>query len=171
MRLVGPEAPTGLRPRPADLTVHGLEAAKKGKAGHRIHDLSHTCERTPRMRAHAQPTNKGSSTGARQRMTARTTPTIGPGEADTQTGDLVGDFPGAFSHIGLVNASWTIHQAESWATAAGANDLRRCPDPHQSLRWVCGVKERSRTLRRPGYATPRQRLTRLLPQEELAGIS
>jgi GH15 family glucan-1,4-alpha-glucosidase len=34
-------------------------------------------------------------------------------EVDAQTGDLVGNFPQAFSHIGLVNAAWAIHQAES----------------------------------------------------------
>jgi GH15 family glucan-1,4-alpha-glucosidase len=34
-------------------------------------------------------------------------------EVDTRTGDLVGNFPQAFSHIGLVNAAWAIHQAES----------------------------------------------------------
>jgi GH15 family glucan-1,4-alpha-glucosidase len=39
-------------------------------------------------------------------------------EVDTQTGELLGNFPQAFSHIGLVNAAWAITQAEQ-ASAAG----------------------------------------------------
>jgi alpha,alpha-trehalase len=33
-------------------------------------------------------------------------------EVDPTTGDLLGNFPQAFSHIGLVNAAWAISQAE-----------------------------------------------------------
>ncbi|MBV8527445.1 MAG: glycoside hydrolase family 15 protein [Candidatus Dormibacteraeota bacterium] len=33
-------------------------------------------------------------------------------EVDPQTGELLGNFPQAFSHIGLVNAAWAISQAE-----------------------------------------------------------
>jgi alpha,alpha-trehalase len=33
-------------------------------------------------------------------------------EVDPATGDLLDDFPQAFSHIGLVNAAWAIRQAE-----------------------------------------------------------
>ncbi len=33
-------------------------------------------------------------------------------EVDPQTGELLGNFPQAFSHIGLINAAWTITQAE-----------------------------------------------------------
>ena len=33
-------------------------------------------------------------------------------EVDTGTGELLGNFPQAFSHIGLVNAAWAISQAE-----------------------------------------------------------
>lgn len=33
-------------------------------------------------------------------------------EVELATGDLVGNFPQAFSHIGLVNAAWAIRQAE-----------------------------------------------------------
>jgi alpha,alpha-trehalase len=33
-------------------------------------------------------------------------------EADPVTGELLGNFPQAFSHIGLVNAAWAISQAE-----------------------------------------------------------
>ncbi|MGH8984988.1 MAG: glycoside hydrolase family 15 protein [Acidimicrobiia bacterium] len=32
-------------------------------------------------------------------------------EVDPGTGELLGNFPQAFSHIGLVNAAWAIHQA------------------------------------------------------------
>jgi GH15 family glucan-1,4-alpha-glucosidase len=33
-------------------------------------------------------------------------------EVDTNTGELLGNFPQAFSHIGLVNAAWAISEAE-----------------------------------------------------------
>lgn len=32
-------------------------------------------------------------------------------EVDADTGELLGNFPQAFSHIGLVNAAWAIHEA------------------------------------------------------------
>jgi GH15 family glucan-1,4-alpha-glucosidase len=34
-------------------------------------------------------------------------------EVDADTGELLGNFPQAFSHIGLVNAAWAIAQAET----------------------------------------------------------
>jgi GH15 family glucan-1,4-alpha-glucosidase len=37
-------------------------------------------------------------------------------EADPAGGELLGNFPQAYGHIGLVNAAWAIHEAE---TAAG----------------------------------------------------
>jgi alpha,alpha-trehalase len=39
-------------------------------------------------------------------------------EVDTDTGELLGNFPQAFSHIGLVNAAWAISQAERRAGSA-----------------------------------------------------
>ena len=36
-------------------------------------------------------------------------------EVDSETGELLGNFPQAFSHIGLVNAAWAISQAEQTA--------------------------------------------------------
>jgi GH15 family glucan-1,4-alpha-glucosidase len=33
-------------------------------------------------------------------------------EVDPATGDLLGNFPQAFSHIGLINAAWAIHRAD-----------------------------------------------------------
>ena len=33
-------------------------------------------------------------------------------EVDTASGDLLGNFPQASSHIGLVNAAWAIQQAD-----------------------------------------------------------
>jgi GH15 family glucan-1,4-alpha-glucosidase len=33
-------------------------------------------------------------------------------EVDPATGELLGNVPQAFSHIGLVNAAWAIDQAE-----------------------------------------------------------
>jgi alpha,alpha-trehalase len=38
-------------------------------------------------------------------------------EVDTSTGELLGNFPQAFSHIGLINAAWAIHRAERAADA------------------------------------------------------
>jgi GH15 family glucan-1,4-alpha-glucosidase len=37
-------------------------------------------------------------------------------EVDPATGELLGNFPQAFSHIGLVNAAWAISQAEAQTT-------------------------------------------------------
>jgi GH15 family glucan-1,4-alpha-glucosidase len=34
-------------------------------------------------------------------------------EVDAQTGELLGNFPQAFSHIGLVNAAWAISEVEA----------------------------------------------------------
>ncbi|MBY9076565.1 glycoside hydrolase family 15 protein [Nocardioides sp. WL0053] len=39
-------------------------------------------------------------------------------EVDPETGELLGNFPQAFSHIGLVNAAWAISEAERQAKAA-----------------------------------------------------
>ena len=38
-------------------------------------------------------------------------------EVDPGSGELLGNFPQAFSHIGLVNAAWAISQAEQRVTA------------------------------------------------------
>ncbi|MDQ6741795.1 MAG: glycoside hydrolase family 15 protein, partial [Candidatus Dormibacteraeota bacterium] len=38
-------------------------------------------------------------------------------EVDPSGGELLGNFPQAFSHIGLVNAAWAISQAEEKAGA------------------------------------------------------
>ena len=40
-------------------------------------------------------------------------------EVDAESGEMLGNFPQAFSHIGLINAAWAISQAER---AAGAGD-------------------------------------------------
>ncbi len=37
-------------------------------------------------------------------------------EIDAKSGELLGNFPQAFTHIGLVNAAWAIAQAEGSAT-------------------------------------------------------
>ncbi len=41
-------------------------------------------------------------------------------EIDGQTKELLGNFPQAFSHIGLVNAAWAIAQAEKGLTPSGS---------------------------------------------------
>jgi GH15 family glucan-1,4-alpha-glucosidase len=40
-------------------------------------------------------------------------------EVDPRTRELLGNFPQAFSHIGLVNAAWAISQAETRSTQTG----------------------------------------------------
>ena len=42
-------------------------------------------------------------------------------EVDPNTGDLLGNFPQALSHIGLVNAAWAIAQAEEATPRAQEN--------------------------------------------------
>ena len=36
-------------------------------------------------------------------------------EVDAASGEMIGNFPQAFSHIGLVNAAWAITQAQQRA--------------------------------------------------------
>ena len=45
-------------------------------------------------------------------------------EVDPDTRELLGNFPQAFSHIGLVNAAWAISQAEQTIAARGARPPR-----------------------------------------------
>ena len=33
-------------------------------------------------------------------------------EVDARSGEMIGNFPQAFSHIGLINAAWAISQAQ-----------------------------------------------------------
>jgi GH15 family glucan-1,4-alpha-glucosidase len=40
-------------------------------------------------------------------------------EVDPDTGEMLGNFPQAFSHIGLVNAAWAISQAETGRRSVG----------------------------------------------------
>jgi GH15 family glucan-1,4-alpha-glucosidase len=40
-------------------------------------------------------------------------------EGDPRSGELLGNFPQAFCHIGLVNTAWAISQAESWPPESG----------------------------------------------------
>jgi alpha,alpha-trehalase len=44
-------------------------------------------------------------------------------EADGATGEMLGNFPQAFSHVGLVNAAWAIQQAESGRAAPTTKPL------------------------------------------------
>jgi alpha,alpha-trehalase len=44
-------------------------------------------------------------------------------EVDTASGELIGNFPQAFSHIGLVNAAWAIAQAERAAATEDSDRL------------------------------------------------
>jgi GH15 family glucan-1,4-alpha-glucosidase len=46
-------------------------------------------------------------------------------EVDPANGELLGNFPQAFSHIGLVNAAWDISEAENRENSAGSSS----PDP------------------------------------------
>ena len=46
-------------------------------------------------------------------------------EVDGATGELLGNFPQAFSHLGLVNAAWAIAQAEAAGSAAPVTEPLR----------------------------------------------
>jgi GH15 family glucan-1,4-alpha-glucosidase len=46
-------------------------------------------------------------------------------EVDESTGELLGNFPQAFSHVGLVNAAWAIQQAETGGGAAPSDEPLR----------------------------------------------
>jgi GH15 family glucan-1,4-alpha-glucosidase len=46
-------------------------------------------------------------------------------EVDPKTGELLGNFPQAFSHIGLVNAAWAISEAERGRKVTYPSDVRR----------------------------------------------
>jgi alpha,alpha-trehalase len=45
-------------------------------------------------------------------------------EVDGTTGELLGNFPQAFSHVGLVNAAWAIAQAQAGRAAPATEPLR-----------------------------------------------
>ena len=47
-------------------------------------------------------------------------------ELDEATGELLGTFPQAFGHIGLVNAAWAISQAEQALPVPTAQGEQRC---------------------------------------------
>ena len=55
-------------------------------------------------------------------------------EVDPASGEMIGNFPQAFSHIGLINAAWAIAQAQERAVgrgpAAASTMVRR--SPHQA---------------------------------------
>ena len=48
-------------------------------------------------------------------------------EVDPATGELLGNFPQAFSHIGLVNAAWAIAEAEQRAPGRPGPDMETGP--------------------------------------------
>jgi GH15 family glucan-1,4-alpha-glucosidase len=45
-------------------------------------------------------------------------------EVDARTGELLGNFPQAFSHVGLVGAAWAIEQAEKGGAPPTTEPLR-----------------------------------------------
>jgi GH15 family glucan-1,4-alpha-glucosidase len=44
-------------------------------------------------------------------------------EVDARTGELLGNFPQAFSHIGLINAAWAITEAERGRGRTGSSSM------------------------------------------------
>ena len=52
-------------------------------------------------------------------------------EVDPETGELLGNFPQAFSHIGLVNAAWAISEAERRQPALSSPPAQR-RGPHST---------------------------------------
>src|SRR5262249_53216907 len=51
-------------------------------------------------------------------------------EVDDSSGELLGNFPQAFSHIGLINAAWAIAQAESASELVANAGSGRPADAH-----------------------------------------
>ncbi|HEV8043916.1 MAG TPA: glycoside hydrolase family 15 protein, partial [Rubrobacter sp.] len=43
-------------------------------------------------------------------------------EADAATGELWGNFPQAFSHVGLINAAWSLAEDQPWHTKSQPNE-------------------------------------------------
>jgi hypothetical protein len=53
-------------------------------------------------------------------------------EVDVPSGEMIGNFPQAFSHIGLINAAWAISQAKERAAGRGpaaAGGPRKAKEP------------------------------------------
>jgi hypothetical protein len=52
-------------------------------------------------------------------------------EVDPETGELLGNFPQAFSHVGLVTAAWAIHQAEQGEAVVIGRAATNEPEPRE----------------------------------------
>jgi hypothetical protein len=50
------------------------------------------------------------------------------GEVDVASGEMIGNFPQAFSHIGLINAAWAIGRAGRRGSRACRNMRGRAGD-------------------------------------------
>jgi alpha,alpha-trehalase len=53
-------------------------------------------------------------------------------EVDPRSGEMLGNFPQAFSHIGLINAAWAISQSRE---RKGADRALSCPPTDRPVRW------------------------------------
>jgi len=74
-------------------------------------------------------------------------------EVDPDSGEMIGNFPQAFSHIGLVNAAWAISQAQIRAAdpdAPSGHAAAPSPYPAQIIRPGSGTDATSHT----GTVTP-----------------
>lgn len=93
-------------------------------------------------------------------------------EVDPATGELLGNFPQAFSHIGLINAAWAISEAERRqavspaayrprpglsASAAGFRARPCCPQAGSARGHACYVVPVRRHLRPPAGGLPHTR--------------
>jgi len=73
-------------------------------------------------------------------------------EIDGATGEMLGNFPQAFSHIGLINAAWAI----------GAGERHRRADPRPRIR-AAGVIPSAVRARATGAVRVRRRLALQVP--------
>ena len=55
-------------------------------------------------------------------------------EVDPTTGELLGNFPQAFSHVGVIMAAWEIDQARG-------GDAQRPPAPKPASDWLTRVRD------------------------------
>ena len=107
-------SPSGSPTSAAWSTATAPRRASTGSPARRARSCSARSGWRRRWRWPAQVERAQAVVRARRRATS-TTSACWPRRSTPETGELLGNFPQAFSHIGLVNAAWAISQAEQTA--------------------------------------------------------